>query len=237
MSKVRFIADLHLGHVSMSIKRGFSSVDEHDEYIITKWNSVVHKRDVTYILGDVTMEKAEYDVLNRLNGRKYVVLGNHDKLSHARKLLEYVDSVAGMVKYKGIMLTHCPIHPMEMDYRFNKNIHGHIHEKKVMKVSDGREEVDDRYICVSCEHIDYTPKTLEELGIKKLNSNKMENWLLNWTSWITMNTHAEFEGLTYNDGPDWFKKMWQLWLENSDYGGKIQSQMKKDTSFLKIKES
>ena len=171
MSKVRFIADLHLGHINMALHRGFSSVEEHDEYIITKWNSVVHKRDVTYILGDVTMEKSEYDVLNRLNGRKYVVLGNHDKLGHTRKLLEYVDSVAGMMKYKGVMLTHCPIHPMEMDYRFSKNIHGHIHEKQVMKSRDNWGEielvVDDRYICVSCEHVDYTPKTLEELGIKR----------------------------------------------------------------------
>jgi calcineurin-like phosphoesterase family protein len=172
MAVVRFIADLHLGHINMALHRGFSTVEEHDEYIIEKWNSVVHKRDVTYILGDVTMEKAEYDILNRLNGRKYVVLGNHDKLGHTRKLLEYVDSVAGMMKYKGVMLTHCPIHPMELDYRFNKNIHGHIHEKLVERdfTLFGIplfKRVDKRYICVSCEHVDFTPKTLEELGIKR----------------------------------------------------------------------
>ena len=27
-----------------------------------------------------------------------------------------------MIQYKGIMLTHAPIHPMELEYRFNKNI-------------------------------------------------------------------------------------------------------------------
>jgi hypothetical protein len=26
---------------------------------------------------------------------------------------------------------------------------------------------DDRYHCVSCEHVDYTPVTLEELGIER----------------------------------------------------------------------
>jgi hypothetical protein len=26
---------------------------------------------------------------------------------------------------------------------------------------------DERYICVSCERVDYTPKTLEELGIER----------------------------------------------------------------------
>mgnify|MGYP002477993094 CR=1 FL=1 len=60
MSVVRFIADLHLGHTNMAIKRGFLTVEEHDEYIITQWNSVVNKRDVTYILGDITMEKKSF---------------------------------------------------------------------------------------------------------------------------------------------------------------------------------
>lgn len=169
MSVVRFIADLHLSHQNMATRRGFSTVEEHDEYIIEKWNSVVHKRDVTYILGDVTMEKsAPYELLNRLNGVKHVVLGNHDRRQDVKKLLEYVDSVAGMVQYKGIMLTHCPIHPMELDYRFNKNVHGHIHEKQVMVDHWATKYIpDERYICVSCERVDYTPKTLEELGIKR----------------------------------------------------------------------
>jgi len=168
MARVFFIADLHLSHTNMALKRGFATVEEHDEHIIAKWNSVVSKRDVTYILGDVTMEKsAPYYLLDRLNGVKHVVLGNHDRRQDVKKLLEYVDSVAGMVQYKGIMLTHCPIHPMELDYRFKHNIHGHIHENIVMKMLDGWEEIDERYICVSCERVDYTPKTLEELGIKR----------------------------------------------------------------------
>jgi calcineurin-like phosphoesterase family protein len=173
MSIVRFIADLHLGHINMALHRGFSSVEEHDEYVIEKYNGVVHKRDVTYILGDVTMEKSSpYPLLDRLNGVKHVVLGNHDRRQDVKKLLEHVESVAGMIQYKGVMLTHCPIHPMELDYRFNKNIHGHIHEKLVMKdvYEWGYKKdpiPDDRYICVSCEQVDYTPKTLKELGIER----------------------------------------------------------------------
>ena len=164
MSIVRFIADLHLGHTNMALHRGFSSVEEHDEHIIAKWNSVVTKRDVTYILGDVTMEKsAPYPLLDRLNGVKHIVLGNHDRRQDAKRLLQYAESIAGMIQYKGVMLTHCPIHPMELDYRFNKNIHGHIHEKVVLLNGSP----DPRYICVSCEQVDYTPKTLQELGINR----------------------------------------------------------------------
>jgi calcineurin-like phosphoesterase family protein len=156
----------------MAKHRGFASAGEQDEFIAQQWNKTVHKRDITYILGDVTMEKANYDILDRLNGRKIVVGGNHDKPNHSRKMLEHVDYLAGMVQYKGIFLTHCPVHPMEMDYRIKYNIHGHIHEKVVevpVKLF-GRtifNRVDRRYICVSCEQVNYTPKSLKDLGITR----------------------------------------------------------------------
>jgi calcineurin-like phosphoesterase family protein len=172
MSTVRFIADLHLGHTNMALHRGFTSVEEHDEYIISQWNKKVHKRDITWILGDVTMESSKsYPLLNRLNGMKKVVLGNHDRPSDVPELLKYVNSVSGMVRYKGLWLTHCPVHDRELEFRVPRNIHGHIHDKKVMRISwnygnaTGMEE-DDRYLCVSCEQVDYTPISLDELKSK-----------------------------------------------------------------------
>jgi calcineurin-like phosphoesterase family protein len=168
MSMVRFIADLHFGHEAIALKRGFSSVEEHDEYIIKQWNTVTHKKDLTYILGDVTCETPKhYHLLDRLNGRKVVIMGNHDMRKHVRKLLEHVDNVAGLIKYKGIFLSHCPVHPREMEYRVSHNIHGHIHAKKVKKKILGFKVVDKRYICVSCEQVGYTPKTLAQLGINR----------------------------------------------------------------------
>ena len=168
MSIVRFIADLHLGHQFIATHRGFESVEQHDEHIIEQWNSVVHKRDLTYILGDVTMEKADsYVLLDRLNGTKRVVLGNHDLPKHIPKLLQHVQSVSGMEKYKGIFLTHCPIHPMELEHRVSRNIHGHIHNHVVMLLDSGLEDPDPRYHCVSCERVDFIPRTLKELGIER----------------------------------------------------------------------
>lgn len=172
MSQVRFIADLHFGHVNMAVKRGFATVEEHDEHIIAQWNSVVHKQDLTYILGDVTMESAKsYPLLDRLNGRKKVVLGNHDMPRDIPELLKYVHSVSGLTRYKGIWLSHCPVHPMELDHRVPRVIHGHIHENVVMKSENygllERQVPDSRYHGVSCEQVDYTPKTLEQLGIKR----------------------------------------------------------------------
>jgi calcineurin-like phosphoesterase family protein len=155
MGVVRFISDLHFGHHNMAIKRGFTDANEMDEYIIAKWNEVVTTKDVTYILGDITMEKKSlYPLLGRLKGIKYVILGNHDRRQDVEELLKWVDGVAGMVNYKGVILTHCPIHPCELDYRYSHNIHGHVHENSLP---------DERYVNVSCEVRNYTPKPLTEL--------------------------------------------------------------------------
>ena len=164
MSTVRFIADLHFGHKFCSEKRGFNSTEEHDDFIVQKWNSRVHKRDVTYVLGDITMESSkEYHRLDQLNGRKIVVLGNHDMPKDIPLLMQHVDKIAGMIKYKGVFLSHAPIHPMELDYRVSHNIHGHIHDKVVY--NNGCP--DPRYHCVSCEQVDFIPRTLHELGIER----------------------------------------------------------------------
>lgn len=158
MGKVFVISDLHFSHANMAKYRGFNSTEEHDNYIISKWNSVVSKNDSVWILGDITMEKVSpYPLLDELKGFKRVVLGNHDlcKPSHNEEMLKYVNAISGAVtnKSRGYILTHIPIHPNEL-YRFKVNIHGHVHENSIN---------DDRYINVSCEAVDYTPQILNEL--------------------------------------------------------------------------
>ena len=163
MSQVRFCSDPHFGHKNMAVRRGFKDEFEMGDHIVKQWNSVVNKKDVTYILGDITMEKSfNYYWLDQLNGIKKVILGNHDKPQHVPELLNYVNKVAGMIDFKDktfgkIMLTHAPVHPNELDYRFSFNIHGHVHENSIN---------DKRYINVCMEAINYTPKLLSEL-IKK----------------------------------------------------------------------
>lgn len=148
MSKVYIISDLHFGHKNLAVHRGFKDAEEQDNLIIKNWNSVVGKNDTVWVLGDIGMEScAFYPLLDILNGKKKVLLGNHDLPKHVPELLKYVENVGAMVKYKGYILTHCPIHPVEMEH-FNINIHGHVHENTLD---------DDRYINVSCEALNYTP--------------------------------------------------------------------------------
>lgn len=95
MTQIRFISDTHFYHNNMAIKRGFADAESMNEHIIEEWNKIVNNKDITYILGDITMEKSNYEIINRLNGIKKVVLGNHDKPQHVSKLLKYVNSVCG----------------------------------------------------------------------------------------------------------------------------------------------
>lgn len=156
----------------MAKHRGFNDSFYHDDYLIKEWNKVVHKKDLTYILGDVTMENHKfYYKLDQLNGRKIVVLGNHDEPRDIQMLLQYVESVAGMIDYKGCVLTHCPIHPAEISF-CKLNIHAHIHENKLKEIEymskygDPGEKIENtlhKYKCVDAKLIDFKPKTLEEL--------------------------------------------------------------------------
>lgn len=174
MSVVRFISDYHFGHEYVAKLRGFSNALEMNEHIVQQHNKVVHKKDLTYILGDISMEDSRwYHLLDQMKGRKIAILGNHDDPRDIPELLKYVDRVGAMVRYKGIFLTHCPIHPQELEYRVSKNIHGHTHEYLVTEEimpntrDTGGGTPDKRYYNVCCEKVDYKPKTLEELNIKR----------------------------------------------------------------------
>jgi calcineurin-like phosphoesterase family protein len=162
-----FISDLHLGHENMAIRRGFSCADEMNDHIIKCWNSVITKRDLVFILGDITMEKVrDYPILDQLKGNKTVVLGNHDEPQHVKELLKYVNKVAGMIDYKKmVILTHCPIHPSQLEFRYSYNIHGHVHENSVLDIyEDPKFKIlDPRYINVCAEMIDYTPVEFSKL--------------------------------------------------------------------------
>ena len=173
MSSVRFIGCLHFGHKWMAKYRGFQDEFYHDEHIIEEWNKVVDKKDLTYILGDITMETSyHYYQLDRLKGRKIVVLGNHDRHQDVKELLKYVDSVAGMVDYKGFVLTHAPIHPNEIGFS-RGNIHAHIHHINKLEeiiVNHKYQDQDsikkatlDKYYNVDAHLINYKPVSLDDI--------------------------------------------------------------------------
>ena len=61
-------------------KRPHSSVEEMNEDLIVKWNSVVEPSDVVYHLGNFAWDpKTAQDAITALNGRIFFVLGESDQ--------------------------------------------------------------------------------------------------------------------------------------------------------------
>ncbi len=114
---IYFTSDLHLGHDQEFIwgARGFNSVAEMNEKIITRWNSRITKDDDVYVLGDLVMGGVEnVELLKQLNGKIHIIYGNHDgpKKREAYAGLENVVECgwANMIKYKkyNFYLSHYP---------------------------------------------------------------------------------------------------------------------------------
>ena len=78
-----YIADLHFFHENLNTKmdkRGFANVNAMNDYMLKQWNSKVCNRDEVVILGDLSWGKSEEtnQLLQKLNGRLYLIQGNHD---------------------------------------------------------------------------------------------------------------------------------------------------------------
>ena len=136
---IYFIADTHFGHhnIIRHCNRPFSSVEEMDETLIYNWNRAVKPTDTIYIMGDLffrnTVPAQEY--LERLNGTKHLIIGNHDK-DWMKKidLSEYFASVERMAEIndgvRKITLCHYPMMTWNGGGKSGYMIHGHCHNDR-----------------------------------------------------------------------------------------------------------
>lgn len=88
MSKILLTSDSHFGHANVIpyCQRPFRDVAHMNEVLIQNWNSVVNPEDEVIHLGDFSFnERVVAEILPRLNGKKTLVLGNHDKPHPANK--------------------------------------------------------------------------------------------------------------------------------------------------------
>lgn len=74
-------SDWHFGHDREFVwkPRGFSSIEEMNEEIIRRHNELVRPDDQVFVLGDLVLgPAANIEYINRMNGKLYLVRGNHD---------------------------------------------------------------------------------------------------------------------------------------------------------------
>lgn len=156
MSQVFLISDLHLGHKKVlefePEHRFGKDITEHDYWLLGLWNATVRKRDLVYVLGDVTWTPHGFQILEQMHGEKTLIMGNHDTFPLEMYLSVFKRIRPSPFPYKGYWLSHCPIHPTEL--RGRKNIHGHVHSNTLP---------DERYYNASVEAVAGIPRTLQQL--------------------------------------------------------------------------
>lgn len=155
-NRVFVTSDTHFGHkkvIEFEVARSmFSSIKEHDEALVARWNETVRPTDTVWHLGDVVFGTANMDILAQLHGIKHLVMGNHDHYP-IENYTKYFRKIRGAVQLHGYILTHIPVHPNQF-HRFTGNIHGHTHSNKLDDI---------RYIPVSLEHTGLRPVLLDKL--------------------------------------------------------------------------
>jgi calcineurin-like phosphoesterase family protein len=161
------VSDTHFGHAKMlsfvnadgSPVRPFNCLEEMHEAMVERWNSRVHARDTVYHLGDVAIPRSGLKMLERLNGRKILMRGNHD-IFKLRDYAEYFDDIRGCHYRDGLVFSHIPVHRnCFISERYKGNVHGHLHGHLVMHEG----EKDSFYFNACVEHHDYAPVEWEKI--------------------------------------------------------------------------
>ena len=192
-----YIADLHFGHGTLNDHmdcRGFSSTEEMNQHMIDQWNSRVRSNDEVVILGDFcisTTGKEVNEILARLKGRKYLIVGNHDKYierrSFDRSAFKWIENYKELKDNKRrIILSHYPIMCYNGQYHFDGDgggktymLYGHVHNTydeilinnyiNEVKAKTRYMDTLEREVTIPCQMIncfcmfsDYVPLTLDE---------------------------------------------------------------------------
>jgi len=105
-----------------------------NERLILSWNARVRNNDTVYIVGDMFFRCEEVEsILQKLKGKKHLVLGNHDSWAKRVDCSRYF---VGVDKYletsdglHALTLCHYPLVTWKHSRR-SYMIHGHIHNDR-----------------------------------------------------------------------------------------------------------
>jgi calcineurin-like phosphoesterase family protein len=154
MNERLFTADTHFGHQLLADARGFASVQEHDEAIITYWNEEVSPIDTVLLAGDAVMgnRRENLQLFKKMHGRKILITGNHDdcwpghpnawtKISMYAEVFDAILPFARLnIDRRLTVISHFPYTadrtdpPRYMQYRLPRKgawlLHGHTHSSR-----------------------------------------------------------------------------------------------------------
>lgn len=157
------ISDTHFNHANIInyCNRPFKDAEEMDRIMIKNWNETVSNKDVVIHLGDFGLGKKEYikDIIKNLNGKKILILGNHDNWSEQFYRDAGFHTVSRFPILYGdfYLMSHAPLILSETTPYFNCYGHTHIDPKYTDTPTSK---------CFSVERIGYRPYLLIEKKVK-----------------------------------------------------------------------
>lgn len=134
-----FTSDTHFNHVNIIrfCNRPFKDVEQMNEVMITNWNNAISKDDTVFHLGDFCLGgAAEWTkILDRLNGKIYLIMGNHDLKNIRQGFISRFEHVAMQMRIeigkKRIYLCHYPFLCFEGSYKDDVwQLFGHVHTRR-----------------------------------------------------------------------------------------------------------
>lgn len=181
--KIFFTSDLHFGHANIIkfCNRPFKSVEEMNEALIKNWNEKVPEDGLVFILGDFCFGgfSAWESIVYRLNGKKYLIKGNHDmrqNLQNEARLNQMFDWVGSQmlieVGNRKVYLNHYPFLCYAGTYTNPKiatiQLFGHVHSgpSSAGKDCDRLNNLFPYQYDVGVDNNNYTPISWEQVQEK-----------------------------------------------------------------------
>lgn len=136
-----FTSDTHFGHENIIryCNRPFNDKNHMNETMIQRWNEVVGDDDTIYHLGDFAFFKTDEEyisLLEKLNGKKVLIYGNHDKQIKKNKKIQahfvrctFLDEISIDVDNEtySITLCHFAMRVWNKSHRGAFHLYGHSH--------------------------------------------------------------------------------------------------------------
>ena len=115
-SRVFFTSDTHFSHANIIkfCQRPFKDVSHMNDELVQRWNEVVGPDDIVFHLGDFAWGGSDVwnSIMSRLNGKIYLVLGNHDEKNIRQGYMKRFEWVGYQmhitIEGRSIYLNHYP---------------------------------------------------------------------------------------------------------------------------------
>lgn len=170
-----FGSDHHFFHENIIrfCGRPFANAELMNENLVHNHNKVVGNNDFYYFLGDLFIggtEKERCEILYAMNGRKRLIIGNHDESLMKQKCMAVFEKISLWKGFpdEGFTCTHIPLELKRLR-NGTCNVHGHTHNNM---------EDDPHYINVCVDVRDFAPVHMDQimLEVKAADSSKVIQW-------------------------------------------------------------